>query len=321
MMARATRSKPSSRKIARPAGQGVDDELGIQFHADHAGGCGQDLVRRQPQQSCAAARQEASATASPVRVAQLALPALTRIAPTRRAKPPDGGGQPHRRGLHAVLREYAGGRGGQSGDDQRQVVLFGSANAGVRGGIAIAKRQIHVFDSPRMSLCVDALAVGEASAAMRLRPSSCTSTQFQRSPSPQTARSGWSSRLAWSAGLAAPAATAISRCARSGRGSAYRRRARAGIRACGCGWSRAGWCQSMSAVLLLQDAARKWPGRRSCFSGAMRLDVGPAFRPAARRPSRPGARPVRRRFRRGRWQFRLSAACRRYRGRRRCAWW
>ena len=75
--------------------------------------------------SLAAALQVASATASPVRVAQLALPALISTAPHR---PLDAlqmaAAQAHRRGLHAVLREDGGGVGRQAADDQRQIVLF-----------------------------------------------------------------------------------------------------------------------------------------------------------------------------------------------------
>ena len=89
--------------------------------------------------SCAADRQQASATVSPVRVAQLALPAFTRIAPTApREAARCLAAELHRRRLHAVLREDAGGCGGQAGNDQRQIVLLGLAYAGVRGGVAIA---------------------------------------------------------------------------------------------------------------------------------------------------------------------------------------
>jgi hypothetical protein len=44
----------------------------------------------------------------------------------------------HRSGLHAVLGEYAAGRGRQSGNDQPKIVFFGLTDARVRGGVSIA---------------------------------------------------------------------------------------------------------------------------------------------------------------------------------------
>ena len=88
--------------------------------------------------------QVASATASPVRVAQLALPAFIRMAPTSPLRHASNAraAQPHRRRLHAVLREHGGGVGRQTADDQGQIVLLGLAYAGVGGGIQISKRQV-----------------------------------------------------------------------------------------------------------------------------------------------------------------------------------
>ena len=125
MMARATSSKRSADSPLTRRGSASVILLRIQFHADHAGGRGQHLVTPAGAAVWPRPCSVASATASPVRVAQLALPALTRMAPT---SPCDAfrwlPRQPHRRGLHAVLREHGGGGGGQSGDDQRQVVLL-----------------------------------------------------------------------------------------------------------------------------------------------------------------------------------------------------
>ena len=53
----------------------------IEFHADHAGGSGQHLVRLAASAASPAPCVVSSATSSPVRVAQLALPALIRMAP------------------------------------------------------------------------------------------------------------------------------------------------------------------------------------------------------------------------------------------------
>ena len=135
--------------------------------------------------SLAAALQVASATASPVRVAQLALPAFTRMAPARpRDSVQVAAAEPHRRGLHAVLREHGGGVGGKAADDQRQVVFFRLADAGVGGGVEISERQVQVRGSPRISFSVNRWPLAKSAADMRLRPSSCTSTS-SRAPEPQ----------------------------------------------------------------------------------------------------------------------------------------
>ena len=83
--------------------------------------------------------------ASPVRVAQLALPALTRTAP---AAPREAcrwrAAQPHRRGLHAVRGEDRGGGGRRvrrrSAPGRRLGCL---ADAGVHGGVTVTERQFH----------------------------------------------------------------------------------------------------------------------------------------------------------------------------------
>ena len=95
------------------------------------------------------ASQQASATRSPVRVAQLALPALISTAlttPARFGQVP--ARDAHRRGLHAILREHGGGGRGNVGNNQRQIVLLHFADSGVHGRIAIAQRQIHATFPP-----------------------------------------------------------------------------------------------------------------------------------------------------------------------------
>ncbi len=200
-MARATLPKPSSREAGDQARQRVDDELGVQFHADHAGGSRQHLRRPAAATGAPRTRQQASATASPVRVAQLALPAFTRIAP---AAPREAVRCRRQSFTGAACTRFCvktrGGRGRQAGDDQPQVVFFGLADAGVGGGVAIAQRQVHSTILPECRFPVMRWPLAKASAAIRLRPSSCTSISSS-APSPQTTRSGWQQQLARRAGL------------------------------------------------------------------------------------------------------------------------
>jgi len=90
--------------------------------------------------SLAAALEVASATASPVRVAQLAFPALTRMAPRGRPTASNDAGKasPVRPGR--VLGKHGGGRGRQPRDNQGEVVLLHLADAGVGGGVGVSER-------------------------------------------------------------------------------------------------------------------------------------------------------------------------------------
>ena len=59
--------------------------------------------------------------------------------------------QPHRRGLHAVLREHGRGVGRQAGDDQSQIVLRCLSDPGIGGGESVSKRKIQIASSPNMA--------------------------------------------------------------------------------------------------------------------------------------------------------------------------
>src|SRR5476651_627588 len=82
----------------------------------------------------------------------------------------------HRRGLYPVLCEDGGGVGRESGHDQSQIVLFHLADAGVGGGVCVSQRQIHLGDSPNLSFSVNRCPFAKSAAEIRLRPSSCTSS-------------------------------------------------------------------------------------------------------------------------------------------------
>ena len=85
------------------------------------------------------------ATRSPVRVAQFALPAFTSTALTAAARFFRlNAANPHRRGLHAILRENGRGRGRGVGDDQTEIVLLDFADARIDGRVAVARRQLHL---------------------------------------------------------------------------------------------------------------------------------------------------------------------------------
>ncbi len=89
--------------------------------------------------SLAAAFEVASATASPVRVAQLAFPALTRMAP---ASPFDNFRLRRESRTGAACTRFcvntAAALAGMPGDDQRQIVPLYLANAGIGGGVCIS---------------------------------------------------------------------------------------------------------------------------------------------------------------------------------------
>src|SRR5712691_6525735 len=82
----------------------------------------------------------------------------------------------NRGGLHAILREHGGGRGGRVRNDERQVILLHLADSGKDGGITIAQWQLHAAAAPKSSFSLRRTPLRKASAERRLRPSICTSS-------------------------------------------------------------------------------------------------------------------------------------------------
>ena len=99
----------------------------------------------------AADRTHSSATRSPVRVAQLALPALISQARTRPARDPQISPREfHRRGHHQILREDRCRRRRRVRNDQRQIVLRHLPNPRVRRGVSKSRSgKCHAHAVPR----------------------------------------------------------------------------------------------------------------------------------------------------------------------------
>ena len=146
--------------------------------------------------SClATASQQASATRSPVRVAQFALPALISTALTR---PRDLVKLMRARRTGAACTRFcvntAAAEAGVSETIKREIVLLHFANSGVHGRVAIAQRQLHAAFSPNISFSFRRWPFRNASAGIRLRPSTCTSSSSSAVPSPHAISSRFLSR-------------------------------------------------------------------------------------------------------------------------------
>ena len=229
--------------------------------------------------SFAAALHVASATASPVRVAQLALPALTSTAPHQALRDAFRCLRPSRTGA-ACTRfcvNTAAALAGSPLTISARSSFSACADAGVSGGVCVSQRQIQLHGSPKISFSVKRWPLAKSAAGIRLRPSSCTSSS---SSAPVAA--GDHQRL--QADERPPGARARARRAtlrlpdvqRSGRESWCTRPARAAGRARDCG-SPAPAAPIDRAVFLLQqrrerrlrvvlllrhDRARRQPGQR-----------------------------------------------------------
>ncbi len=132
----ATSSNRSGRKRLRQSRQRSDDLARIHLDADHSGRSGKDL-RRPAVGALRPPLGRSQRDLVPVRVAQLALPALTRTARAIRERSSGALRESlNRSGLHAVLREHGGGTGRKPANDQRQIVLLLLANAGIHGRVA-----------------------------------------------------------------------------------------------------------------------------------------------------------------------------------------
>ena len=175
----------------------------------------------------------ASATFSPVRVAQLALPALTSRArrSPREASGAGGTGGRARPGT-LLVREDGGGGGGLLGDDEREVIVADLADAGVHGRVAISLGQGQQFRQ-LLPIC-SGWPLRKASADMRLRPSSCTSSSSMADPLPAGGDGAFA--VMQRAGRGGLGFDGLSRGGSAGRGSTCTRPARAESRARDCGF-------------------------------------------------------------------------------------
>ena len=123
--------------------QGIDDELGVQFDADHAGGSGQHFGHRRLQhprhRAAGGQRGPAAGAGRAIGVAGVHQDGAGDAA--RRSQVLSR--QQHRRGLHAVAGEHRRRRGRRLREDQGQVVLLLFPDARVGGSVTIANRKFH----------------------------------------------------------------------------------------------------------------------------------------------------------------------------------
>ena len=220
----------------------------------------------------------ASATASPVRVAQLALPGIDQH---RAAKPFESFRCLRQSFTGAACTRFcvntAAALAGKPADDQREIVLF--APAGCR-----RKWRRRRYPSGRFNSVALLKSHSRSSAGrwrnrrpdIRLRPSSCTSSNSS-APSPQPPAAAAHVRMRARGSRRRVAGHAVpSRCAASGRERSCRRPARAAGRARDCESRRAAVDPVDRGRLLFSAAALAWPARRPASRGTIVPPASPA---------------------------------------------